>query len=143
MIDKLILREAVLILVMISFWILCGCESESANGNEAELVDVADDATIPLEVGEHLFKIGNDHFCGVIVSKEGFDLLVYDNFGNDFGITQKNEDLRISQTRVEGATRIIIIDKEGDGLPDLRAIYSIEGNFVSKENLEVSVKGPR
>lgn len=135
MVDRALFLCVTAITAAVFLWMLCG--REEVRG---------DDLTSPkkdeheLKLGSHLLKFGKTHFCGVIVEEDGFDLLIYDSRGNEYGITIGKDKSMISQTRIgEEDKRSIIIDKDGDGLPDLRVIHGNNGELIAKEKLKVVV----
>lgn len=132
LIDRAIFLAVIAIIAAVFLWMLYGCQS--ANSEKEDLNKI-----LHIGVGDHLLKIGETHHCGFSVTKNGFDLLLFDDTGNENAITLKNNDLMISYTRIEGEKKIVIIDYDGDGLPDLRAIYE-DGKLITKHKLKIDLE---
>lgn len=134
MVDRAIFLAITFVLTAAFLWMLYGCHEV-----ERDTAKSGGDATL-LEIGSHLFEVGHGRTCVIAVGENSTDVLFFDKIGNEDGLTFSGGETKLSYTRVVETGKVLIIDKNGDGLPDTRVAHDLEGNLLAKEHLRTLVQ---
>ena len=124
---------------VVGFILILACLILQGEDVENEKIEPADkgDAVL-LKVGLHLFEIGQGRSCVIAIKDDKTSIMIFDDEGNEDGMMYSRERTIISFSRVVEGKLIHIIDRDGDGLPDMRVVLDDEGNAVRRENLLIT-----